>query len=160
MQGICKLCSGSTCIRKIDRCKKCYLRESKKAYYQKCANRDNEILLLISSCQKTAAEVAKQYNLSREGIRLILAKNGLNYRAIKREITKRRNLERKKEKEQNNVRFCRTCKKVYRRSGNWKRFRYCSKRCHNKMYTEIHRERMREYYLRGRVMYRRAVLAL
>ena len=151
MQGTCVLCGGSTSLLKVERCKKCYLRESKKAYNQKCADRDNEILLLISSCQKTAAEVAKQYNLSREGIRLILAKNGLNYRAIKRKIMMKRIGERLSFRRISEIRLCKFCKKTYKRGEDCTRFRYCSEECHTDMYSEMQKQRSREYYIRQKM---------
>lgn len=151
MQGICILCGGKTSLRKIERCKKCYLRESKKAYEQKCAERDNQILLQISSCQKTAAEIAKQYNLSREGIRLILAKNGLNYRAIKRKISKIRREEKESEKQKQDIRLCLMCKKTYTRGEKCTRFKYCSEECHMERFSEMQRQRSREYYIKQRM---------
>ena len=152
MQGTCVSCGGKTSLRKIERCKKCYLRESKKAYEQKCAERDNQILLQISSCQKTAAEIAKQYNLSREGIRLIVAKNGINYRSIKRRITKIREGERQAELEKQEIRLCQVCKKTYKRGEGATRFKYCSDGCHNKRYSEMQRERSRDYYIRQKMI--------
>lgn len=151
MQGICFSCGEKTSVKKVTRCKKCYTLQTRERYKNKNAKRDYTILLQISRGESTAAEMARKYDLSREAVRLLLVKNGLQYKKAKKKISKIRAVEKERLDAENRIKYCLWCKKVFIKKKETQRFKYCSDECYEEKHRADQRIRVREYYKRKRL---------
>jgi hypothetical protein len=90
------------------------------------------------SGKKTAAQLARQFGISREAVRLILVKSGVNYQEIRFPY-------RQKEKPPD-LKKCLSCGKSFVANQNGARVKYCSLVCYKERHNKLQRERVRAYY--------------
>lgn len=142
MQGVCSICGRKTSTKRVDKCQECY----RKQLWIKRSTRDRRVISRVVSEGATAASTAREFNLSREMIRLILSDHGINYAHIvesrkeKRDKTRSENLLKKNTKE------CKWCGEEFVVNTDGARVKYCSDECFKARYRFVQRERLKAYY--------------
>lgn len=97
----------------------------------------------ILSENKNAADAARKFNLSREAVRLILNRNGIDYAGIK----SARTAEVKQRLAKSKTRLCKQCGKSFIPPHLDGRIKYCSEECRQTHKREAQKERVKLYYM-------------
>ncbi len=142
MYGVCATCGKPVSTKETQRCKECYRRNVQ----EQNINRDKTIVQLIISKERTAAAIAREYNLSREAVRLILKKNGVDYTSIWRERVNAKKLAKQEDSKQTRNRLCAWCQKSFDMNEDGASVKYCSPDCKKLRQRQLQRDRIREYY--------------
>ena len=135
MHGICTSCGGQTSTPATRRCKSCYREQLRKNYISNTGNRDSLIVDMVVNQHKSAADVAREYNLSREAIRLILIKNKIDYASIKKNRSEEKLLLKTERKS-----VCRWCHQEFSLPNGDRRIKYCETE-HKKLQQMIDQRR-------------------
>ena len=148
MQGLCIFCGHNTSTKKTQRCKKCYQKETQNKFKQKNEIRNKEILHDITKKHITAAQCGRKYKLSREAIRLILKKSGVDYQQIKTLIREEKLTKARKEELIRKTKLCswNECRKSFVVNCDGAKVKYCSDKCYVSRHKKLQRERVRKYY--------------